>query len=316
MSITEALTKELMEELNCNTVFTIPAFGGIKVPESVVVTWIIMALLILLSILLTRNLSIDNPGKVQLALESGYQMAESFFGELLGANGLKYLPYLLSVLLYIAVANLIGLIGFKPPTKRYGCYRCNGRYEHCSGRSSRNPPKRNQRLVERFLGTNMDRSTDQSFEVFTRPLSLCMRLFGNVLGSYVVMELLKIVVPAVLPAVFSVYFDIFDGLIQAFVFVFLTALYIGEAVEMDKSLSIKSLSIKKACKAGAVRSKLLITYRQRRKEVNYDTVNRYWSRYCSFDRYWSWYWYWYSYIQSSGCNRKTAGSRTKDQKST
>lgn len=36
VSITEALTKELMEELNCNTVFTIPAFGGIKVPESVV----------------------------------------------------------------------------------------------------------------------------------------------------------------------------------------------------------------------------------------------------------------------------------------
>lgn len=162
VSITEALTKELMEELNCNTVFTIPAFGGIKVPESVVVTWIIMALLILLSILLTRNLSIDNPGKVQLALESGYQMAESFFGELLGANGLKYLPYLLSVLLYIAVANLIGLIGFKPPTKDMGVTAA-GRYEHCSGRSSRNPPKRDQRLVERFLGTNMDRSTDQSF---------------------------------------------------------------------------------------------------------------------------------------------------------
>ena len=70
-------------------------------------------------------------------------------------------------------------------------------------------------------------------EVVTRPLSLCMRLFGNVLGSYVVMELLKIVVPAVLPAVFSVYFDIFDGLIQAFVFVFLTALYVGEAAETE-----------------------------------------------------------------------------------
>ena len=71
-------------------------------------------------------------------------------------------------------------------------------------------------------------------EVFTRPLSLCMRLFGNVLGAFVVMELLKLVVPIFLPAVFSVYFDIFDGLIQAFVFVFLTALYIGEAVETEE----------------------------------------------------------------------------------
>lgn len=48
------------------------------------------------------------------------------------------------------------------------------------------------------------------------------------------MEILKLVVPIFLPAVFSVYFDIFDGLIQVFVFVFLTALYIGEAVETEE----------------------------------------------------------------------------------
>lgn len=233
VSITEALTKELMEELNCNTVFTIPAFGGIKVPESVVVTWIIMALLILLSILLTRNLSIDNPGKVQLALESGYQMAESFFGELLGANGLKYLPYLLSVLLYIAVANLIGLIGFKPPTKDMGVTAAMAVMSIVLVEVAEIRQKGTKGWLKGFLEPIWIVAPINLLEVFTRPLSLCMRLFGNVLGSYVVMELLKIVVPAVLPAVFSVYFDIFDGLIQAFVFVFLTALYIGEAVEMD-----------------------------------------------------------------------------------
>ena len=68
-------------------------------------------------------------------------------------------------------------------------------------------------------------------EIFIKPLSLCMRLFGNVLGSFVIMELLKIICPVFLPAVFSLYFDIFDGLIQAYVFVFLTALFIKEAVE-------------------------------------------------------------------------------------
>ena len=44
-------------------------------------------------------------------------------------------------------------------------------------------------------------------------------------GSY------SLVVPAILPAVFSCYFDIFDGLIQAYVFVFLTALFIKEAID-------------------------------------------------------------------------------------
>ena len=68
-------------------------------------------------------------------------------------------------------------------------------------------------------------------EVFTRPLSLCMRLFGNVLGAFVIMELLKLLVPVALPVPFSFYFDIFDGLIQAYVFVFLTSMYIKEAIE-------------------------------------------------------------------------------------
>ena len=62
-------------------------------------------------------------------------------------------------------------------------------------------------------------------------VSLCMRLFGNVLGAFVIMELLKLLVPVALPVPFSFYFDIFDGLIQAYVFVFLTSMYIKEAIE-------------------------------------------------------------------------------------
>ena len=68
-------------------------------------------------------------------------------------------------------------------------------------------------------------------EIVIRPLSLCMRLFGNVLGSFVVMKLLEFICPAILPIPFSLYFDFFDGFIQAYVFVFLTSLFIKEAIE-------------------------------------------------------------------------------------
>lgn len=68
-------------------------------------------------------------------------------------------------------------------------------------------------------------------ELFIKPLSLCMRLFGNVLGAFVIMELIEYIMPVGLPVVFSMYFDIFDGLIQAYVFVFLTGLFIKEAME-------------------------------------------------------------------------------------
>ena len=68
-------------------------------------------------------------------------------------------------------------------------------------------------------------------EIIIRPLSLCMRLFGNVLGAFVIMELLKAIIPVLVPIPFSFYFDIFDGLLQAYVFVFLTALFMNEEQE-------------------------------------------------------------------------------------
>lgn len=68
-------------------------------------------------------------------------------------------------------------------------------------------------------------------EVVIRPLSLCMRLFGNMLAGFVVMELLKSVIPLIIPIPVSFYFDIFDGLLQAYVFVFLTGLFMNEEME-------------------------------------------------------------------------------------
>ena len=104
-----------MEELNCKTVFELPVLGGIS--ESVVVTWIIMAVLVGLSLILVRNLKVENPGKVQLALEAAIDWATDFFEGILGKGNKRYIPYLITVLLYLACANMIGLLGFKPPTK-------------------------------------------------------------------------------------------------------------------------------------------------------------------------------------------------------
>ena len=66
----DALVNELMKELNCDTVFTIPVLGGIPVKESVVVTWIIMAVILVLCIALTRNLSVENRSRGQIILQT------------------------------------------------------------------------------------------------------------------------------------------------------------------------------------------------------------------------------------------------------
>lgn len=228
---TEALSSTLMEELNCKVVFTIPIFGGIPIYESVAVTWIIMAVLVLLSKLLVRNLSVENPGRVQLFLESSIGFLRDFFVDLVGEEGKGYVPYLISTAIFIGTANLIGIVGFVPPTKDLNMTAALAiisiaviEYAGFHKKGAKGFLKSFAEPVAIILPINI-------LEVFIRPVSLCMRLFGNVLGSFVVMELIKLVVPLFVPIPFSFYFDIFDGLIQAYVFVFLTALFIKESLE-------------------------------------------------------------------------------------
>lgn len=211
--------------------FNIPIFGGIPVSESVVVTWIIMGVLTLLSIILARNLKVENPGKKQLALEAVIGFLNDFFIGILGKEGKRYSPYLITVALYIGFANLIGLFGFKPPTKDlnvtaglaimslvliyYAGFRKKGAKKFFIGFAEPVP-----------IVTPIN-----IMEIAIRPVSLCMRLFGNVIGAFVIMELLKMMMPVILPIPFSMYFDIFDGLIQTYVFVFLTSLFMKEQME-------------------------------------------------------------------------------------
>lgn len=227
----DALVNSLKADLNVDTVFTIPIFGGIPVYESVVVTWIIIAAVLLVCLIITRNLSVEHPGKGQLALESFVEWLYRFFGETIGENGKRYVPYLVAVLIYIAISNLIGIIGFKPPTKDMNVTIALSLMSIILIEASGVIAKGAKGFLHSFAEPMAIITPINILEVFIRPLSLCMRLFGNVLGSFVIMELLKLVVPVVLPALASLYFDIFDGLIQAYVFVFLTSLFMKESIE-------------------------------------------------------------------------------------
>ena len=218
-----------MEELNCETVFTLPVLGGIS--ESVVVTWIIMAVLVIVSIFLTRGLKIENPGKVQLVLESAIGWAQDFFEGIIGKQNRRYIPYLITVLLFLGVSNTIALLGFKPPTKDLNVTAALAIMSMCLIEFSGIRKNGLKHWVKHFASPVPVVAPIMVLEVVIRPLSLCMRLFGNMLGGFGVMELLKTLVPLLIPIPVSFYFDIFDGLLQAYVFVFLTALFMNEEME-------------------------------------------------------------------------------------
>lgn len=227
----EEFAANLLEELNVDTAFTIPIFGGIPIAESVLGTWIVMVLMVGASLILVRNLKVENPDKKQLALESVYSFFYHFFDGMIGDHGRRYIPYLITVVIYLGVANIIGIAGVKPPTKDLGVtaalsFMSIVLIEYAGIRA-----KGWKRKIKAFAEPVWILAPINFLELFIRPLSLCMRLFGNVLGSFVVMELLKGLCEWILPAPFSLYFDIFDGFIQAYVFVFLTALFIRETIE-------------------------------------------------------------------------------------
>ena len=227
----EAFKESLLQELENKTAFTIPLLGGIPVADSVVVTWIVMAVLLALSLVLTRNLRVRSPGRVQAALEWAVQFLNSFVKTNIGTHWRPFAPWLGTVALYIGVSNLIGIFGLTPPTKDISVttalavlsmlliYGAQFRYNGLLGGL-----KKFAEPMPLLLPINL-------MEVVIRPLALCMRLFGNILGAYIIMEMLKFVAPVILPAVFSIYFDLFDGLIQTVVFVFLTTLFTGEGIK-------------------------------------------------------------------------------------
>jgi len=225
------LADSLREELATKTVFSV---FGIPVDESTVVTWVVMAVIVLLCFVLTRNLKVEHIGKRQAAVELAVTKLDDLFRGLLGEKGKDYIPYLITVLLYLAFANISNVFGFKPPTKSMNVTVSLALMSILLVQAAGIRAKGVVGWLRSFTKPMAIVTPFNILDLFTRPLSLCMRLFGNILGSFVIMKILEFVVPVVIPAAFSLYFDFFDGLLQAYVFVFLTSMYIKEAIGAEE----------------------------------------------------------------------------------
>ena len=232
------LAEALTEELNIEEVFGFD-FHGIHFgfDEATVVSWIIMIGVAFICFLLTRNLKVEGKlSKRQLLLELAYTKAEEFFKGLMSKKVQGLIPWLMSMAIFIGVSNIIGMLGFKPPTKSMQVTGAMALTSIILIEFSAFKDKGIKGRLRAFTKPIGIVTPINILEVFTKPLSLCMRLFGNVLAAFTIMKVVEIAMsmilpPIIVPTIFSLYFDIFDGLLQAYIFVFLTALYLDEAVE-------------------------------------------------------------------------------------
>lgn len=112
----DEIKAELSARLPSGVAFEIPLFGGIPVPQSTVMTWIIIGVITVLCIWLTHNLK-ERPGRRQMVAEVLVGFINNFCKENLGKHWRTFAPYLGTVAVYLVVSNTCGLFGFTPPTK-------------------------------------------------------------------------------------------------------------------------------------------------------------------------------------------------------
>lgn len=218
---------DLTEELEYKIAFSI---GSLQVPQYVVTTWGIMALLVIVSILMTRNLKLV-PGRRQVIVEGVVSFLYTLYYDIVGEKGKRYIPYLGSVCIFLAIADGVGLLGISPPTRNLNVTVALAILSILLVQVAAIQTKGTKGWLKGFAEPVAVVAPMNVLDLFTRPLSLSLRLFGNVLGGVIIMALLDSAIPIGVPLIGSAYFDIFDGLLQAYVFTFLTSLYLQEAIE-------------------------------------------------------------------------------------
>jgi F-type H+-transporting ATPase subunit a len=195
-------------------------------------TWFVMALLAFFSFLATRRLNIL-PGRFQNVMEVIIDAFDNLLTETMGPEGRRFFPLIATLGLYILTSNLLGLIpGFESPTANLNTTVSMAvvvfAMTHIVGIKIHG-----FKYAKQFLGpiwwlTPLMLPIELVSHL-ARPLSLSVRLFGNIMGEDKVLAVVVLLVPLLVPLpVFALM--IFTSFIQTVVFMLLTMMYIGGAM--------------------------------------------------------------------------------------
>jgi F-type H+-transporting ATPase subunit a len=196
-------------------------------------TWFIMATLALFSFLATRRVSII-PGRFQNVMEVVVDGIDTFLTDTMGPEGRKFFPLIATLGIYILTSNLLGLIpGFESPTANLNTTVSLAvvvfAMTHIVGIRVHGI-----KYVKQFMGPvwwlTPLMMPIELISHLSRPLSLSVRLFGNIMGEDIVLAVVLLLVPLLVPLPVIVLM-IFTSCIQTVVFMLLTMMYIAGAME-------------------------------------------------------------------------------------
>lgn len=219
-------------------IFTLNIFGfPFDITLSLIIQWVFIGITAILSIIYSKTVK-RIPGKIQSAVEIIIGKLNGIVGENMGEDKLSFVPYIGALALYIFSLNMVGMFGLKAPTSELSVtigislttflviqgytIKKLGLKGYFKGYAS---------PVALLLPINI-------LDRIMLPVSLSLRLFGNVFAATMVMELIYSALGKIhfiatigIPIPFAFYFDFFDGIIQTVIFVMLTMIHIKITAE-------------------------------------------------------------------------------------
>ena len=215
--------------------------GGqeILIHDSIFNLWLVVIFLSIFALIVNKKIKEvdieEEPSGFLNAVEIFVDSVNNLVKGTMGENNMRFAPYIFTLICFLGVANLLGLIGLTPPTSDYSVTFSLAMITFAIVQIM------NFKTQKGILGYL--KSFTEPFAFLTpinilgelgNPISLSFRLFGNVMSGGIIMTLLYSALGYFAPIVTPVlhgYFDVFSGLLQTFIFAMLTMIFISGATE-------------------------------------------------------------------------------------
>lgn len=231
---------DIITKANSNIIYEFKLGNfNFNITDSTISTWIVMLIIIVIAFIMSRNLT-QAPSRRQNIVETFIEFISNMLSDSTSVNLIRFVPFIGTLFVFLVIANMLDIVNIVipslnmvPPTKDINIVLSLAiisivsviyagiRYRKFSG------------WLKSFIQPIPIILPFKILDYFIKPVSLTLRLFGNIVAGFLIMMLLYSLIPTVIPSFAAMYFDIFDGILQAYIFVFLTSLYIGEAAQEE-----------------------------------------------------------------------------------
>ncbi|MBE6902114.1 MAG: F0F1 ATP synthase subunit A [Ruminococcaceae bacterium] len=202
--------------------------------ESVIVQWIVMLIILAICLILGTGLKVVPTTRRQALAETLVNFVNDMVDGSMGTKYRAYRSYIGILIVYVVLCNLISLVGLRAPTADVSVTGTLAIITFFMTQYNRAKTGGVKGYFKAFLDPLPFMLPSNIIGEISNPVSMALRLFGNmvagmVIGGLIYFALGNVMPPVFIPAVASLYFDIFSGVIQAYIFTMLTMSYITNA---------------------------------------------------------------------------------------